>query len=287
MVYGNLVVGTNAGELLFTNPDGHSPKFKESAGGIECYTDNTKRWTIESNGNTVYEDDVKIFFGSGNDFRFWHDGSDNHIWGTGAHDLIFAANNAEKMRLYDTGEFRVHGGGSDVANRHFRFSVHATSPLLEINHTAQNSNHTLIYFKAAGSAIGEIKQDGDGTITYADSSDYRLKENIVDISDGITRLKQLKPRRFNFKSKPGYTKDGFIAHELQTVVPESVNGAKDEVVTADSKANIPQLEDKEIGDPVYQTVDKSRIIPLLTAALQEAVSKIETLEAKVAALESS
>ena len=135
--------------------------------------------------------------------------------------------------------------------------------------------------------IGEIKQDGDGTITYATSSDYRLKENVVDLTGAITRLKNLKPKRFNFKLNSGLTKDGFLAHELQEVVPESVNGTKDEVVTADSKVNNPALEDREIGDPVYQTADASRVVPLLTAALQEAITKIETLETKVAALESS
>ncbi|AGG54705.1 hypothetical protein PROG_00052, partial [Prochlorococcus phage P-SSP10] len=78
-VIGNLVVGTDAGELLFTNPDGHSPKFKENGGALEVWTNNAKRWTVESNGNNVYEDDVKIFFGSGNDLRLWHDGSSSFI----------------------------------------------------------------------------------------------------------------------------------------------------------------------------------------------------------------
>jgi hypothetical protein len=135
--------------------------------------------------------------------------------------------------------------------------------------------------------IGEIKQDGDGTITYATSSDYRLKENIVDLTGAITRVKNLKPKRFNFKLNSGLTKDGFLAHELKEVVPESVNGTKDEVVTADGKANNPTLKNLDVGDPVYQTADASRVVPLLTAALKEAIAKIETLETKVAALESS
>ena len=115
---------------------------------------------------------------------------------------------------------------------------------------------------------GYIEVDGSST-TYATSSDYRLKENIVDLDNGITRLKQLKPRRFNFIGQ-GDTRDGFVAHEV-TAVPEAVSGTKDEV-DADNK-------------PVYQGIDQSKIVPLLTAALQEAVTKIETLEAKVKALE--
>ena len=110
-----------------------------------------------------------------------------------------------------------------------------------------------------------------GTNTsYNTSSDYRLKENIVGISDGITRLKTLNPYRFNFKSHPEKTVDGFLAHEV-TAVPEAVTGTKDEV---DSDNN-----------PVYQGIDQSKLVPLLVAALQEAVDKIEILETKVAALE--
>ena len=286
-VYGNLVVGTDAGELLFTNPDGHSPKFKEAIGGIECYTNNTKRWTIEENGNTVYQDDVKIFFGGGNDFRLWHDGSDNYIYGTGNHALIFGANNSEKLRLAADGEFRVQGGGTDVANRYFKFSVHSTSPHLAFNHNAVNNNHSYAIFYAAASQHGEIKQSGSG-VSYHSNSDYRLKENIIDLTDGIARVKQLKPRRFEWKVDSTNTLvDGFIAHEVASVVPEIVSGIKDEVVTNENKANLPKLENSNIGDPVYQTMSQEGLVPLLTAALQEAISKIETLETKVAALESS
>ena len=66
-----------------------------------------------------------------------------------------------------------------------------------------------------------------------------------------------------------------------------MQGTKDEIVTETSKANNPSLSDMEVGDPVYQTIDRGRVVPLLTAALQEAIAKIETLEAKVAALEGS
>jgi len=74
---------------------------------------------------------------------------------------------------------------------------------------------------------------------------------------------------------------------LQEVVPTAVTGTKDEVVTAESKANQPKLEDSDIGDPVYQNVEVAAVVPLLTAALQEAIAEIETLKTKVAALESS
>jgi hypothetical protein len=108
-------------------------------------------------------------------------------------------------------------------------------------------------------------------VLYNTSSDYRLKENIVEIDDAIDRVKQLKPKRFNFIQEPSIVVDGFMAHEAQEVVPESVTGTKDEIDDA--------------GEPVYQGIDHSKLVPLLTAALQDAISQIETLKSRVEALE--
>ena len=129
--------------------------------------------------------------------------------------------------------------------------------------------------------VGSITHTANNT-AYNTSSDYRLKENVVAISDGITRLKTLKPYRFNFKTEPSKTVDGFFAHEAATVVPEAVTGTKDAVATADD-----DTIGQKVGDPIHQGLDYGKITPLLTAALQEAITKIETLEAKVAALEGS
>lgn len=142
------------------------------------------------------------------------------------------------------------------------------NPALKLNRTGSNGNVAVFFREAV--QVGTITVSGSAT-AYNESSDYRLKENIVDITDGITRVKQLQPRRFNFIVDAETTVDGFIAHEAQTVVPEAVTGTHDEV--------------DENGDPVMQGIDKSKFVPLLTAALQEAIAKIETLETKVAALE--
>ena len=99
-------------------------------------------------------------------------------------------------------------------------------------------------------------------------SDYRLKTNLEIISDGIIRLKQLPVYRFNWISDlEGNKVDGFIAHETKSIIPESVFGEKDAV---DSK-----------GEPIYQKIDQSKIVPLLAAALKEAIAKIEDLENKI------
>ena len=93
----------------------------------------------------------------------------------------------------------------------------------------------------------------------------------MPLEDATLRVKQLKPSQFNFIAEPSRTVDGFIAHEVQAVVPECVTGEKDAV-------------DDE-GDPIYQGIDQSKLVPLLTAALQEAIGRIETLEAQNAQLD--
>ena len=136
--------------------------------------------------------------------------------------------------------------------------------------TSSSNNQGLIYFLNPNGEVGSITTNGSAT-AYNTSSDYRLKENVTDISNGITRIKQLAPKRFNFIADADKTVDGFLAHEAQTVVPEAVTGTKDEVDDDDNA--------------VMQGIDQSKLVPLLTAALQEAIAKIETLETKVAALE--
>ena len=145
--------------------------------------------------------------------------------------------------------------------------------------TSDTGTNTMNKFINPNGTVGTIQTSGSST-SYNTSSDYRLKENLVDISDGITRVKQLAPKRFNFIADDSRTVDGFLAHEAQTVVPEAVSGTHNEV---DSD-----------GNAVMQGIDQSKLVPLLTAALQEAIGKIETLEtqhadllARVTALEAA
>ena len=142
---------------------------------------------------------------------------------------------------------------------------------------------TLIQFDRSG-AVGSISCNNTST-SYNTSSDYRLKENIVTLSDAITRLKTLKPYRFNFIADKDVTVDGFLAHEV-TAVPEAITGTKDAVVTQAMIDN-EEYEKEQLGDIIPQSIDQAKLVPLLTAAFQEAVGKIETLETKVAALEAA
>ena len=167
-----------------------------------------------------------------------------------------SASPTERMRITSDGTIRSSGvTGSNIVC---------------INNGATNT--ALIYFRTTSAELGKIRINGAG-VAYDTTSDYRLKENIEPITDAVARLQALKPWRFNFTSHPDVTVDGFLAHEAQEVVPEAVGGHKDE-------------EDAD-GNPVYQGIDQSKLVPLLTAALQEAIGEIESLKARVVALESA
>jgi hypothetical protein len=158
------------------------------------------------------------------------------------------------------------------------------------------SHARYIGFERSGTLIGQIKRDGtNDAISYVTSSDYRLKDGIVDKTDGIEKLKQLKPRKFYWKSNTDKTLvDGFLAHEVSDIVPEAISGEKDAMtkeVLYTANDSLP--EGKNIGDVKEESkidpqgIDQSKLVPLLTAALKEAITKIETLEAKVEALENA
>jgi len=147
------------------------------------------------------------------------------------------------------------------------FISRSNSTLLYLN---RNSNGGAQEFRRSGVAVGSISVTASAT-AYNTSSDYRLKENVVPLSGAIDRLQQIPVYRFNFITEPNTIVDGFLAHEAQKIVPECVTGTKDEI---DNK-----------GNPVYQGIDQSKLVPLLTAALQEAITEIMSLKARVATLE--
>ena len=119
------------------------------------------------------------------------------------------------------------------------------------------------YLYNTNGQVGSISTSGSGT-TYATSSDYRLKENVKEITDSVDRIKLLSPVKFNFKTDKTKTVDGFLAHEVANVVPEAVVGEKDAV--------------SEDGKIVPQGIDEAKLVPLLTAAAQELIERVEKLE---------
>ena len=201
---------------------------------------------------------------------------------------------AQRVRIRNDGRFLINDTtieDSNSAQLKVLYQFPVTGQELESNST---NNHSAIRFYNPNGHVGGIRTTGSST-AYDTSSDYRLKENIVPISDGITRLKTLKPSRFNFKADASITIDGFLAHEAATAVPEAISGTKDGMKALYYGEGDEIPTGKVIGDfkgysetePEYQGIDQSKLVPLLTAALQEAVTKIETLETKVAALEAA
>ena len=156
------------------------------------------------------------------------------------------------------------------------------------------SSGEMIRFNTSTGNAGKIDSNGTST-TYGTSSDYRLKENIVDLDGAIDRVKQLTPKRFNFICDADTTVDGFLAHEAQTVVPEAITGTHNGVEVWKEGTDLPDgvsVGDNKLDEdgntiPDYQCIDQSKLVPLLTAALKEAIAEIETLKTKVAALEGS
>jgi hypothetical protein len=199
--------------------------------------------------------------------------------GVDATTIAFQTNNAERARIDSSGRLLV-GTSSGT----FQLQVEASSQVGYFHHVGSSDTIGMIMRHGRGLSgfVGKMvsfrRNDdtevgsiviGESTTAYNTSSDYRLKENIITVPDGITRLQQLKPSRFNFIDNPNRIVDGFIAHEAQAVVPEAITGEKD-AVDGD-------------GNPIYQGIDQSKLVPLLTAALQEAIAKIETLEQRLTA----
>ncbi len=147
--------------------------------------------------------------------------------------LAFGCNQTEYMRLDNTGEFlvnRTDGFGTGGAAAMFvtgrsDAGIYVTGP--------NTSGYLLMGFINGGlNEIGSIKNSNNNAVIYATSSDYRLKENVDYTWDATTRLKQLKPARFNWISdETDTTVDGFLAHEVSSIVPEAIDGVKDATKT--------------------------------------------------------
>ena len=189
---------------------------------------------------------------------------------TSAGPLVFAINSSERMRITSTGLVGINTT-SKLDGNNVSLAVKGNLPATPIEvQQDTTSQHYALTFRNANGLVGNITTNGSAT-AFNTSSDYRLKENVVPLNGAIDRINDLQVCRFNFIADPDHTVDGFIAHEAQAVVPECVTGEKDAV--------------DDDGNPVYQGIDQSKLVPLLTAALQEAIGELQVLKAKVAALE--
>jgi len=254
--------------------------------------------------------------------------------GSSGYFLTFKTNGSERMRITSAGGVAI-GTSSPISG--VMLDIRPTSTTRIMN--TRSFNTGLQYHHAfennSGSLVGSIGVSTTAT-AFNTSSDYRLKENVVADWDATTRLKQLNPVRFNFIADADTTVDGFLAHEVQDIVPEAISGTKDgmmdeeyEVSAATGDIYTPATEavldedgnevtpavaevihstdverPEELAEgqqwrettaavmgtrsvPDYQGIDQSKLTPLLTKALIEAVEKIEQLETRLAALEAN
>jgi len=253
---------------------------------------------------------------NGGFIQFSSSGTDNYIGmpasvlGGSAVDMAFYTNTTERMRIDSSGNVLV--GKSQNLNSIQGVAVFSNGQLRLTQDGTASETTVGFYRNSSGTAVGSITTTST-TTSYNTSSDYRLKEDWQPMEGSIDRLMQLKPCNFAWKID-GSRVDGFLAHEAQEVVPEAVHGTKDGMRTEQYEVSpavyedvvIPAELDEEgvevsperteqqlvseavMGErevPEYQGIDQSKIVPLLTAALQDAIKKIEALEARIEALE--
>lgn len=241
---------------------------------LSNFIDTSGNWTI--NGNIISATDSTFDFGSSS-VRWANGYFDDLIittsigTNTAAQELIFKSDAGTEGCRLDSSQIFLVGKTTSVfstAGIELKFSGNTQltrddANVLDVNRLT--SDGTLVLFYQDTSAEGSISISGT-TTAYNTSSDYRKKENDIEIIDGIKRINKLRPIDFNFIKIPNRTIQGFLAHEVQKVCPMAVQGRKDAV--------------DENGNPDYQQMDASKLIPILTAAIKELSVKVEILESQ-------
>ena len=318
-------IDDNADQTVLTLGSNESASFAgtiASAGDLTITSTGPKVGFIESDqSNKQYQIGsfgaaYAIYDASNTQYRYTLTTDGNHIFNEGGLDCDFRVESANQshMLFVDAGNDRLgildsspaytlESGNSDTGKG---WSLAAENNVYKIRTRSTLSDlQTHIQFENTNGVVGSIKTTGTST-QFNTSSDYRLKENVDYDWDATTRLKQLKPARFNWISDDTNTLlDGFIAHEVSSVVPESISGNKDATETltnvvknADGslhRCNFSEAEwtkGKAEGTfaadstwaatyvrPDYQSIDQSKLVPLLVKTIQE-------LEARITALES-
>jgi hypothetical protein len=294
---GNLYIRSNLTQI--SKYTGETCAKFTADGSVELFYDNTVKVNTTSSGIDV-SGIVDI------DSHIRHNGDGNTYFGFNGNDQInFYTNGGHRFQIDSSGHLyfgqfstSIPGLGNTTVGASYEklssggafFTSRSDGPGLFVN---RNNDGDVIQFYRSGNGKGSISVNNSGS-NFNNGSDYRLKENIVDLTGAITRLKQLQPKRFNFIADSEVTQDGFIAHEAATVLPWAVTGTHNQIelwgdyetdeLPEGVSVGDPKLDDDGNTIPVMQGMDYGKVTPLLTAALQEAIAKIETLEAQNADL---
>jgi len=207
--------------------------------------------------------------------------------------LEVGVNAGTRMTVLSDGQVQINGSTGRASTLQVSDNLGGGYEALSTK-SVNSGNATQIAFRNPNGTVGYINTNGSAT-SYLTSSDYRLKDNVTDLTSAITRIKTLKPKRFNFKSTPDETVDGFLAHEVSSIVPEAISGEKDAVEKYRNADEIPEgslIGDNKLdenGDTIIdpQSIDQAKLVPLLVASVQELIAENETLKTRITALESA
>ena len=232
---------------------------------------------------------------------YFGDDGDNNVaeisYDHSANAMKFFTNASERIRIDSNGNVLIgdttvdksalsSGSGLTFNSSGQIIAALAASNGHYINRTNYSSGtYNNMVFMIDGSTKGTISCNGSST-AYNTTSDHRIKQSVTYDFDATTRLKQLKPCRFNFIADADTTVDGFLAHEVQSVVPEAITGTHNEVEVWKDGEELPDgvsVGDNKLDEdgntiPVYQGIDQSKLVPLLVKTIQELEARITALE---------
>jgi hypothetical protein len=191
--------------------------------------------------------------------------------------LALGTNDTERMRIDSSGNVLIGQTTNTYSGKLAMSHNSSVDDGLVIRDTRTTGGSNQVSFIYNTTQVGRIHTTSSAT-TYATSSDYRLKENILPMTGALDKVLQLKPVTYTWK-QDGSNGQGFIAHELQAVVPDAVVGEKDAIETYTDEYGIKQTR------PKYQGIDTSFLVATLTAAIQEQQTIINDLKARVETLE--